>query len=219
MSANDIVSAALVFAGLVVSTVALIINRAVDKRAVRNALKDLAVKVNKQAAKYQIRDGNHSEQLRLSLEIQVLIRQADYLMGRLHSEFSEPVAVTLAEALELIQEYWWADIYWNKATNTKDCYIQAKMYSYWGMALLGRGESKHSGEMIEKAVKTVSPQSPDDYIVSGDIYRTMAKWDHPRMDSWLTKAQTEYQHVPVGDHRREMYMRFITDARAGASAT
>jgi hypothetical protein len=218
VSANDIVSAALVLAGLIISAAALLINNGVNKRAIRNALKDLAVRVNKQAAKYQTLDRSDAEQFRLSLEIQVLVRQADYLMGRLHGKFSEPVEVTLAEALELIREYWWADIYWRKATTAKDRYVRAKMFSYWGMALLGRGESVHSGELIERAVRTISPQSTDDYIVSGDIYRTMAKWDHPRVNTWLTKAQTEYEHIPKDDHRLEMYMHFIAEARAGATA-
>jgi hypothetical protein len=218
VSANDIVSAALVAAGVIVSVVALIINNAVDKRAITNTLKDLAVKVNKRAAKYQLRDTNDAEQFRLSLEIQVLVQQADYLMDRLHSKFSHPVAVTLAEALELIREFWWADIYWHKATTAKNRYVRAKTFSYWGLAMLGRGEWVHASELIEKAVKTISPQSADDYIVKGDIYRAMAKWDHPRMNSWLIKAQTEYQNIPIVDHRLEMYMRLLADVRAGVSA-
>jgi hypothetical protein len=43
----------------------------------------------------------------------------------------------------------------------------------------------------------------------------MAKWDHPRTDSWLTKAQEQYQNIPIGDHRLKMYMRLIDDARGG----
>jgi hypothetical protein len=214
VSASDIVSAALVAAGVMVSLVALIINNAVNKRAIRDALKDLAVKVNKRAAKYQSGNRNDAEQFRLSLEIQVLVRQADFLMDRLHSGFSEPVAVTLAEALELIREFWWADIYWRKATATKGLYVRAKTFSYWGLALLGRGEWVHAGELIDQAVKAIPPQSVDDYIVRGDIYRSMAKWDHPRTDSWLIKAQEQYQNIPIGDHRLQMYMRLIDDARA-----
>jgi hypothetical protein len=213
VSANDIVSAALVLAGLIISAVALTINYSVDKRAITNSLKDLAVKVNKRAAKYQAHDTNDVEQFRLSLEIQVLVRQADDLMARLHSKFSEPVAVTLAEALELIREFWWADIYWRKATTTtKDPYVRAKMFSYWGLALLGRGEWVHAGQLTEEAVNTISPQSADEYIVRGDIYRAMAKWDHPRTDSWLTKAETQYQSIPIADNRREMYMRLMVTA-------
>jgi hypothetical protein len=206
MSVNDIVSAALVVVGLIVSGAALMISNAVDKRSIRDALKDLAVKVNEQAAEYQADKLNDAEQFRLSLEIQVLVRQADYLMHRLRSNFSEPVAVTLAEALELIREFWWADIYWRKATATKDRYVRAKTFSYWGLALLGRGEWQHAGEVTEEAVEILSPPSMDDYIVRGDIYRAMAKWDHARTDYWLSKAQEQYQHMPAGDHRREMYM-------------
>ena len=47
MLANDIVSAALVLAGLIISAVALIINYSVDKRAITNSLKDLAIKERK----------------------------------------------------------------------------------------------------------------------------------------------------------------------------
>lgn len=216
MSANDIVSAALVAAGLIVSAVALMINNAVDKRAIRDALKDLAVKVNEQATKYQANNLNDAEQFRLSLEIQVLVRQADYLMGRLRSNFSEPIAVTLAEALELIREFWWADIYWHKAIATKDRYVRARTFSYWGLALLGRGEWLHAGELAEEAVKILSRPSTDDYIVRGDIYRAMAKWDHPRTDCWLSKAREQYQHIPARDHRLEMYMRLISDVGTGA---
>jgi hypothetical protein len=213
VSANDIVSASLVLAGLIISTVALIINYSVDKRAMMNALKDLAVKVNKRAAKYQAHDTNDAKQFRLSLEIQVLVRQADDLMERLHSKFSEPVAVTLAEALELIREYWWADTYWRTAAKAKDRYVRARTLSYWGLAYLGRGEPKHAGELAEKAVKAISPQSADDYIVTGDIYRAMAKWDHDRRVYWLNKAQTQYESMPVDDPRCKMYMRLIEEAR------
>jgi tetratricopeptide (TPR) repeat protein len=217
VSANEIVSAALVGAGVIVSVVALIINNAVDKRAIANALKELAVKVNKRAAKYQLRNTDDAEQFRLSLEIQVLVQQAGYLMDRLHSECSEPVAVTLAEALELIREFWWADIYWRKATNAKDPYVRAKAFSYWGLALLGRGEWDRSAELIEEAVEAISPQSIDDYILRGDFYRTMAKWDRPQMGYWLAKAQTQYQNIRTSGHRYDMYMR-LAEAPAGANA-
>jgi hypothetical protein len=200
MSTNDIVTATLVGAGIIVSIVALMINNGVDKRSIRNTLKDLAVQVNEQAAKYQLHKENDTEQFRLSLGIQVLVRQADFLMGRLRSRFSEPIAVTLAEALELIKEFWWADTYWRKATATKDRYVRATTLSYWGLALLGRGEWVHAGELAEEAVQTLQSQSTDDYIVRGDIYRAMGKWDHPRMDYWLTKAHKQYEKIPEDDH-------------------
>jgi hypothetical protein len=218
VSVNDIVTWVLGAGAVVVSIVALLINNVVDKRATREALKNLVMQVSEQCIKYQTLSLDDRMRFRLSLEIQILVRQADYLMARLGTQFSESCAVTLAQALELIQEFWWADTYWRKATATKDRYFRAKTFSYWGLALLARGEWVHGGELTEEAVGLLSPPSTDDYIVRGDIYRAMAQWDNPRTDYWLTKAQEQYQGIPAADHRHEMYMNLITEAHAKADS-
>ena len=52
MSLNDLVTAILALAAVLVPFAALIISDAVDKRASRSTLTDLAVKINQKAAAY-----------------------------------------------------------------------------------------------------------------------------------------------------------------------
>ena len=116
MSVNNVVTAMLALGAIVVSVVALWINRQVDRRATRSALTDLALRVSEQVAAYEkLSPQSEQESFRRKLDIEVLIRQADSLMQQLGTLRPDSVAVSLAQALESVQDFWWADIYWGQA--------------------------------------------------------------------------------------------------------
>lgn len=227
MSVNDVVTAVLAFGAILVSVVALVINDIAGKRAARSALTDLALKVSEKTAKYR-NLGQKADKYTPMHELEVLIRQADYLVNeqlrpRLEKyrkrsffppkpQFPESVAITLAQALEVTQDPWWADRYWAIAASTNDKYHRALTKGYWATALCDRYEYDAGKDMAEEAVNGLDENSGDACIVKGDIYYSMADHDPDRKAYWLRRQQEEYNKMPSGDERYKLYFKDLKDA-------
>lgn len=214
MSANDVVTAILAFGAIAVSVVALVINSIAGRRAARSALTDLTLKVGKKAAAFrQLQDGD--DKYYPSQEIEVLIRQADYLIEQQlrGKSFPESIAVTLAQVLEWLNDPWWADKYWAKAATVQDPYFRATTLGYWGLALWDRGEHKRGDEKTREAVAALTLQSTEAYIVRGDICLHMASCD----PAWFARARQEYQRIPMDDERHNIYLNAVDQKQQAMS--
>lgn len=239
MSANDIVTAVLALGAVLVSVVALVINGITGKRAAVSALTDLSLKVSKRAAAYTDLPEGSGEQFHKAQDIEVLIRQADYLVqqlrprfpsagARLHSlsarvpaltslfrsprpRFPETVAITLAEALERVVDPWWADNYWLIAAATDNPYFRAKTISYWGLALWDRREYERSRGKTQEAAEGLILQTTDAYIVRGNIYLQMGMKEPDSAYDWFGRARQEFGKIQEAE-RKQMYLRFVDDA-------
>lgn len=215
MSVNNVVTAMLALGAIVVSVVALWINRQVDRRATRSALTDLALRVSEQVAAYEkLSPQSEQESFRRKLDIEVLIRQADSLMQQLGTLRPDSVAVSLAQALESVQDFWWADIYWGQAA-TSDLFRRAITIGYWGLALLYRGDPERASLKTQEAVKGLISEEIDAYIVRGNILASMGEGEGDSESStyWFDLAQEQFNHIPVSDTRRGAYLGFINEKR------
>jgi len=213
MSVNDILTVIVAALAVVVPTVALMISNRVDERAARNALTDLAVNISKRTAAYQ--NLAESKKFVPMQEIEMLVRQAEYLMIRLTTRFPKrkaqfpesSVAATLAMALDQVNDFWWADKYWQTAANNADPYFYALTCSYWGEALCRRADFKKARDVVAEALKGLpSDKDADACIVKGDVCLSMAKWDKSRAGDWLAKAKSEYRRIPEDDGRYDFYV-------------
>lgn len=234
MSFNNIVTAVLALGAILVSIVALVINDIAGKRAARSALTDLALKVGKKTAKYRNLDEADDHYTPMH-EIEVMIRQADYLVNEQlkprfekyrkgsffppKPRFPESVAITLAQALELTNDPWWADRYWAMAVSTNDKYFRALTKGYWATALCDRGEYEAGKDIAEEAVNGLDENSGDACILKGDIYYGMADHDPRRRAYWLRRQQEEYNNIPTGDERYRSYVKDLKDAEQKATET
>ncbi len=111
----------------------------------------------------------------------VLAREADDLVRQLRSKFPESVAITIAQALELVTEWWYADRYWTLACETLDPIFRARTTSFWGFALFNRGEYDRGRATAESAARGLVLAGPEAAIVRGEIYRFMG----PQVDTEL----------------------------------
>jgi hypothetical protein len=64
VSVNDVVTAAVALAAVVVSVVGLLINNIIGKRAARSSLTDLSIKIHDKAAKYKKADASQQADTR-----------------------------------------------------------------------------------------------------------------------------------------------------------
>ncbi len=213
MSLNDVVTALLAAAAVAVPIVALMISNHADQRATRSTLSDLTVKINKATAEYQsLGDVDKYAPMR---EIEMLVRQAEYLTERLttrilkRTQFPKPlVATTLAQALEAVSDYWWADTHWREATSAsgQDPYSRARAFGYWAAALCYRGQAERGKELVDRALSALVSDTADACIVKGEIYMSMAPWDKAVAGDWLDKARNEYGSIPQADERYRVYV-------------
>jgi tetratricopeptide (TPR) repeat protein len=209
VSANDIVTAALAFAAIVVSVVGYVINNTVSRRAARSSLTDLTIKVHDKAEAYR-KVTDQSQKYPRAQELEVLMRQADFLMKQVGNDYPEAICIIFAQTLELIADYWWADKYWEAATHSDDPYYRAMTICYWALALMDRGQRQPARDKAEEALSGLRIDSIDAYIVRGDICRLMGKADYTD-ESWFRRAQKEYEHIPEEDGRHNVYLRSLMD--------
>jgi hypothetical protein len=209
VSVNDIVTAALAFAAIVVSVVGYLINNIVGRRAARSSLTDLTIKVHDKAEEYKkVKD--QSQKYPRAQELEVLLRQADFLMKQVGNDYPEAICIVFAQTLELISDYWWADKYWAAATHSDDPYYRAMTISYWALALMDRGQGRQAREKAEEALSGLKIDSIDASIVRGDICRLMGKADYTDQ-TWFTRARKEYEDIPSEDGRHNVYLRYLDD--------
>ena len=230
MSVNDILTLVIALAAVAVSVVAIVINNAVDKRAARSALTDLAVKVGKKTKLYQehqneieadkekgqsVRSKEDDLYARMK-EIETLVGQADFLVYRLKlgvfarhvpqlarkPQYPASVAVTFAQALEAVSDPWWADRYWDIAVQTDDEHFRALTYKYWAMALCGRNEYQRGRSKAYEAYGVIASQSAADCIFRGDMCAAMMDFDVERAECWRYVALEEYGKVAEKDALR-----------------
>jgi hypothetical protein len=227
MSVNDILTLVIALAAVAVSVVALVISNAVDKRATRSALTDLAVKAGKKTKLYQeqqdeIEAGKVQEEdvsrkrndlfVRMK-EIETLVGQADFLVYRLkpgifarriprlahRPQYPASVAVTFAQALEAVSDPWWADRYWDIAVQTDDEHFRALTYKYWAMALCVRSERQRGRRKAYEAYSVIQSQAAAECIFRGDMCAAMIDFDMERAECWRYVALEEYGKVVKND--------------------
>lgn len=220
MSTNDVVTALLALGAIAVSVVALVINAIAGRRAARSALTDLALKIGKEASVYRDIPNEDEGKFAKCQEIEVLVRQADYLVDQLHGRFPEAIGITLAQTLGLLSDYSWADQYWEMASRTKDEFFRAETVSYWGYDLWARGEFKRSRKKIEEAAGVLTAGSTNAHITRGEIYRTMGERDTELAPEWFAKARSEYEAIPPDDGRHGRCLGWLADSchKAGLAA-
>jgi tetratricopeptide (TPR) repeat protein len=229
MSSNDWVTALLALAAVIVSVVAIFINDAVDKRAARSSLTDLAVTINQKAASYDklnnstetasaaadyARTKGTDDLYTLNKELEMLVGQAEFLINRLRrgptswlpvrredrSPYPPSVNVTLAQALESAEDPWWAERYWKMAVDNSDPHWAARAYAYWAMALCNRYKYRSAQEKVTEALREFPPKDTDARIFRGDIYASVIPFE-PRNTDWRDKALAEYRAIPPGDEQ------------------
>lgn len=209
ISVNNLVTAMLAFGAIVVSVVALWINRQVDRRATRSVLTGLALTVSKQVSDYEKLGDDRQELFRRKLDIEVMVNQADSLMQQLGKLCPDSAAVTLAQALEAVQDYWWADQYWKQASHARGPYRRAITIGYWGMALFFRGDQTRARLKTHEAVHFLVMQSTDAYLVRGHIYLAMGALDMASASDWFELARREFSKIPNGDDQRSACFEFV----------
>ena len=229
MSLNDLVTAILALAAVLVPFAALVISDAVDKRAARSTLTDLAVKINQKAAAYdkllaatesaqaaadRVQNKGNDDLYTSVKELEMLVGQADFLVNRLkpgvitgwiplvgrRPRYPSSVAITLAQALESAEDPWWADRYWKIGIETRDPHERAWAYTYWAVALCGRYEYKCARKEIAEGLKGFTSEAADAYIFRGDIYATIIPFD-PDNSEWSADALREYRAIPKNDEQ------------------
>ena len=167
LSLNDVITAAIAVAAVTVPAVAVYITVNSNQRAARSALTELTLKIAEKAKKYgPIEDKSSSEAYDLYLDIIVLARQADDLVRQLRSKFPESVGITIAQALELVNEWWYADHYWGLACETADPLFRARTTSFWAFALFTRGELERGRAKAEQAARGLELSTTQAAIVT-----------------------------------------------------
>ena len=169
--------------------------------------------------------GQEIDSFPASQRVTALVGQADFLVDRLKPgrlalmipflarkpRFPEPVAITLAEALELTHDYWWADRYWAIASSTGNRVLRARTISWWGMALCGRYEYQRGRDKVAEAFKVLDIGLTDPHdvadacILKGEICDRMAGWDTDMADKWKSDARRYYGQIPKEDERYLVY--------------
>lgn len=199
LSLNDIVTAAIALAAVAVPAVAIYLGVATSRRAARSSLTELTLRIGEKAAGYN----NASDTWAVYLDIWVLARQADDIRKQLRNKFPESVGVKIAQALELGNDWAYADRYWELASQTADPMFRAKTRSFWALAVFWRGEKDRGRKMTEDAVEGLTLSSVDADVFRGDTYRFMGEKDPRYALSWFTKASAEFDKIPVTDGRRQ----------------
>ncbi|MGD0982802.1 MAG: hypothetical protein ABSA65_03175 [Acidimicrobiales bacterium] len=231
MTLNDALTLVIAAAAVVASGLAIWISRGVDKRAARSALTELTVRVNDaeltftQGPQDQNRFLGDQKHYLDSLKLEVLIRQADELKKRLGRGFPEWVGITLAQALEALALYWWADAYWETAAKTKDPYFRAWTISIWALALWSRGDRVRAWDMTIQSLEGLNKKDANTYYQRGDICITFAKYvendpldeDHPA-SYWFDQAEKEFSQIPESDRRREWNVDRVKELRKPAES-
>jgi hypothetical protein len=229
MSLNDLVTAILALAAVLVPFAALMISGAVDKRAARSTLTDLAVKINQKAAAYdklfaatesaqaaadRVQNKGNDDLFTKVKELEMLVGQADFLVNRLkpgvitrwipqlgrRPRFPSSVAITVAQALESAEDPWWADRYWRMGSETRDPHERAWAYTYWAVALCGRYEYKSARKKVAEGLEGFTCRTTDARIFKGDIYATIIPFD-PGNSEWSTGALNEYGAILTTDEQ------------------
>jgi hypothetical protein len=229
MSLNDLVTAILALAAVLVPFAALIISDAVDKRAARSTLTDLAVKINQKAADYDklmaktesakaakeyARTKGNDDPYTLNKELEMLAGQAEFLVNRLspgvvtrwipplgrRPRYPWSVTITLAEALESAEDPWWADRYWKMAVETRDPHSRAWAYTYWAIALCRRYKYKSARDKVAEGLRGFTSQETDARIFRGDIYAAVIPFD-PDNSEWSTDALNEFGAITSDDEQ------------------
>jgi len=229
MSLNDLVTAVLALAAILVPFAALIISDAVDKRATRSTLTDLAVKINQKAAAYDklvtttesakvaedyARTKGSSDLYTRVKELEMFAGQADFLINRLRPgavtrwipllgrrpRYPWSITITLAQALESAQDPWWADRYWRMSIETHDPHERAWAYTYWAMALCNRLEYKCARDKVIDGLRGFTSREADACIFRGDAYAALIPFD-PDNSEWSTDALREFGSIPDTDEQ------------------
>jgi hypothetical protein len=247
MSSNDLVTAILALAAILVPFAALIISDAVDKRAARSTLTDLAVKINQKAAAYDklmtttesakaaeeyARTKGSSDLYTRVKELEMFAGQADFLINRLRPgvvirwipllgrrpRYPWSVTIALAQALESAQDPWWADRYWRMGIETRDPHERAWGYAYWAMALCNRLEYKRAREKVIEGLKGFTSREADACIFRGDVYAALIPYD-PKNNEWSTDALREYGFILDTDEQYKTAQDRIERVRAMLGST
>ena len=212
MSTNDVLTLVIAVLAVGVPAVALMISNHVDRRSARATLTDMTLRISKQSADYEKLDQPLKWQP--AQELEMLVRQAEYLMDRLTIRFprrkalfpESSVAATLAWALDQVNDFWWADKHWQTAADAADPYLRATACNYWGQALCRRTDYRQARTVVSGALERLPAAEADACIVKGDTCLNMAQWDPKWAVKWVAKARNAYSAMPKSDGRYDTYL-------------
>jgi hypothetical protein len=198
LSLNDVVTAAIALAAVAVPLVALYIGAAASRRAARSSLTELTLRIGEKAAKF---DADAPTAFALYTDIWVMAREADDIRTQLRNKFPESVGVKIAQALELGNDWTYADRYWELASQTADPMFRARTMSFWALALFTRGDQERGRSMTKAAVEGLTLTSVDAAVFRGDTYRYMGERDPEHALRWFTMAKERFEAIPASDGR------------------
>jgi pentapeptide repeat protein len=212
MSTNDVLTLVIAALAVGVPAVAIMVSNNVDRRSARATLTDMTLRISQYTAKYE--KLAEPAKWEPAQELETLVRQAEYLMGRLTVHFprrkalfpESSVAATLAWALDQVNDFWWADKHWRTATNTTDSFLRATACSYWGQALCRRTDFRQARTVVTGALEQLPAMDADACIVNGDICLAMAQRDQAWAAEWVAKARNAYGGMPKSDGRYDTYL-------------
>ncbi|MGC9962569.1 MAG: hypothetical protein ABSE47_11795 [Acidimicrobiales bacterium] len=152
-----------------------------------------------------------------SLDLEVVTREADYLLDQCGKTYPEGGAIAFAQAMDLVSNNWWADRWWEQASRANDPYYRCRTTAAWAYGLWQRGQHDRAKAKVTQAVGDLTLKTPDAAIVRGDAYREMggegADKDH--QDQWYALARSEYEAIPADDLRRDYYLSWVSPTSAG----
>jgi hypothetical protein len=212
MSTNDVLTLVIAALAVVVPAVVIVVSNRVDRRSTRATLSDMTLQISNRSAKYE----KLPEPLKWepALEIETLVRQAEYLMDRLTVRFprrkalfpESPVAATLAWALDQVNDSWWADRHWRTAADTADPFLRVAACNYWGQALCRRTDYRQARTVVTGALERLPAADADACILTGGICLNMAQWDTAWAGEWVAKARDAFRRMPKSDGRYDTYL-------------
>jgi len=207
VSVNDVLTLVVAAAAVAVPLAAVFISNHVDERATRSTLTDLTLKISKRTAAYD--DLAVDKRFAPGREIETLVLQAEFLMRRLTARRrvlypQSSVATTLAMALDKVNDFWWSDNYLPIAVEAAEGHFKVLTCSYWGAALCRRGAFTKGRDIVNNALKELSSDDADTWIVKADACLNMAQWDNDQAANWLDRAKQAYKSIPEHD-RHEVY--------------
>jgi hypothetical protein len=220
MSTGVWLSSALSGGAVLISVVALVVTWIGAQRGARTQLTELVKNLSAQVIVYEQLEPSSDGRFAAAEEIELSVRQADYLVGQLLNRVPDSVCTVVARALEAVADSWRADHYWKLAVaKATDDYYRARNTSLWGTFLFNRGDRGGGVTLMQKAIDELQATSVDAAVIRGDVYRSWASLVQAQSASAASelrdKARAEYRQIPATDERQGWYLGF-TDQDAAA---
>lgn len=213
MSTNDVLTLVVAGAGAMIAGVTFANTVIAGRRAARQSFADRSREVLKLSQDYTA--APEGDKYARSLDLEVVTREAGYLLEQCGKTYPEGGAIAFAQAMDLVGNNWWADRWWEQASRTGDPYYRCRTMAAWAYGLWSRGQQDRAKQTLKQAVENLTLKTPDAAIVRGDAYREMAGVDMDHRTHWYELARREYETIPADDLRRGYYLSWASDGSAG----